>query len=173
VILTHQNRLVGGGTLVASFICAVTFFSFRDLSTIRSQHQEFTAAQIDLMSRLAEAGARPTRLYGEAPEPLPGRLIAAKVDAESFEVVWEKSDDPKLLSLISNRDRQLAKIYSCRIEQNPEGFVPVCDNGRAKIAVSATAVDPRIKNGEQVLALVPDKTVSISKIFPLQAAASK
>jgi hypothetical protein len=163
IILSHQARLLGGVAILGVFFCAVTVCSFRDLSTIVTQHAELTATQMELMSKLAQAGAR-TSVAQEVPDPLPGRLVAAKADTKSFDVVWDKSEEPNTSN--KSRDPQLATIYACRL-QSISGS-PVCATAGMNLKVSASAADPRIKNGEEVLALMPYRTMMVSKMFPLE-----
>jgi hypothetical protein len=167
-ILSHHVRLIGGVAIVIMFFCAVTFFSLRDFSTVMAQHTEMTATQVTLMIRLAKEGSQATVVSEEAPGNLPGRLVAEKNGSRSFDIKWDKSDEARDKTGHA-REPQVAKIYACKIQRDNDAL-RLCTNADVNLTVAATAADPRIRNGEDVLALMPDNTSSISKVFPLQAA---
>ncbi len=168
-ILSHQARLIGGISMVLLFFCAVTFFSLRDFSTVMAQHSDMRATQIALMSKLVTNGNQATLVSEEAPGRLPGRLVAEKSGLKSFDVRWDKSEEGGS-NAIKPREPPVAKIYACKI-QREKGMLGLCTNAYVKLKVAGTAADPRIKNGEDVLALMPDNTSSVSMVLPLQAAA--
>ncbi len=168
IILSSQARLMGGISIVLVFFLAVTSFSLRDFSIVMAQHSEMMATQFALMGKLATGGHQ-TTVSAEAPGLLPGRLVAEKSGLKSFQVRWEKTEDGGTKA-VKPREPQLAKIYACRIQRDKDVFGQ-CTNSDVKLKLGAVAADPRLKNGEDVLALMPDNTSSVSLIVPLQAAA--
>lgn len=160
-IMSPRVRWSGAMAIVTLFAAGVTLLTARDYSTINRQYEDMAATQGLLVKQVAAAARHGTQvsfLTEEAPGSLPGWIIAKKGDGKAFSVLWNKASESA-----DARAMPIGKIYEGKI-QRVKNVYEVRTKSAGNIRVSAKAIDPSIKDGDEVIALVPDNTSNVSQM---------